>query len=154
MTFRLMSQPVPGSPAAAVLSFGKVRFPDRYASCRRWMQVPEARYLIKMTNGVPVVAAPAEIDITTAEQFRAILLRAAGCGQPTVVVDMTRTAFCDSSCLHTLLRAHKRIVAEGGELRLVVPRDGAVARILNLTALDHLLPCFSSLSQALAPAPA
>lgn len=67
---------------------------------------------------------------------------------------MTRTAFCDSSCLHTLLRAHKRILAEGGELRLVVPRDGAVARILNLTSLDHLLPCFSSLSQALAPAPA
>jgi hypothetical protein len=51
-----------------------------------------------------------------------------------------------------VLRAHKRAVAEGGELRLVVPADGAVPRILNLTGLDLFLPCFSSLAGALAPA--
>lgn len=42
--------------------------------------MPDVRYLIKMINGVPVVAAPAEIDITTAEQLRAVLLTAAGAG--------------------------------------------------------------------------
>lgn len=117
------------------------------------MQVPEVRYLRTMINGVPVVTMPAEIDITTAEQLRAVLLDSAARGNTTIVVDMTRTVFCDSSGLHTRLRAHKRVITEGGELRLVVPSDGAVPRILNLTALDRLLPCFSSLAEALAPAP-
>ncbi len=78
--------------------------------------MPEARYLRKMINGVPVVAAPAEIDITTAEQLGAVLLQAAGAGQP-VVVDMTRTRFCDSAGIHAVLRAHERAVADDGEVR-------------------------------------
>lgn len=64
------------------------------------MRVPDVRHLRKMINGVPVVAAPAEIDITAAGQLRAIL--------------------SDSAAL---------------------------------TGLDHLLPCFSSLAESLAPAP-
>jgi anti-sigma B factor antagonist len=116
--------------------------------------VPYVRYLRKMIDGVPVVAAPAEIDITAAARLRAVLLDSAARGHTTIVVDMTGTVFCDSSGLHTLLRAHKRAVTEHGALHLVVPRDGAVRRILNLTGLGLFLPCFSSLAQALAPAPA
>jgi anti-sigma B factor antagonist len=112
--------------------------------------LPDVRYLRKVINGVPVVAAPAEIDITTAEQLRAVLVEAAGGGHPTIVVDMTRTMFCDSSGLHTLLRAHKRALSAGGELRLVLPADGAVTRIVNLTCLNSFIPCFSSLAEALA----
>ena len=108
------------------------------------------RYLRTMINGLPVVAAPAEIDITTAEQLRADLVAAAGAGHPAVVVDMTRTLFCDSSGLHTLLRAHKRAASEGGELRLVIPADGGVPRALTVTCIDRYIPCFTSVEEALA----
>ena len=122
---------------------------------KRWTQVLEAVYLRNTVTGMPVVAAPAEIDVTTAGQLRGLLLEAAAAtGRPTAVVDLTGTEFCDSSGLHTLLRAHNRAVAEGGGLRLVVPPDGVVRRVLSLTGLDLLLPCFSSLAEALAPAPA
>jgi anti-sigma B factor antagonist len=106
-----------------------------------------------MINGVPVVAAPGEIDITTAEQLRAVLLETTGSGHPTAVLDMSGTLFCDSSGLHTLLQAHQRAVSEGGELRLVIPADGTVPRIVNLTCLDRFIPCFSSLAEALARTP-
>src|SRR5689334_2320326 len=43
-----------------------------------------------MINGVPVVAAPAEIDVTTAGQLRTVLLRSVSRGHPAIVVDMTR----------------------------------------------------------------
>jgi anti-anti-sigma factor len=69
--------------------------------------VPDIRYLRKMISGVPVVTAPPEIDITTADQLRAVLLDTAARGYATVVVDLTRTRFCDSCGLHTLLRARK-----------------------------------------------
>jgi anti-anti-sigma factor len=106
-----------------------------------------------MVGGVPVAAAPAEIDVTTAGQLRAVLLEAAGAGHPTAVVDMTRTCSVIHG-LHTLLRAHKRAVSAGGELRLVVPADGTVPRVMNLTGLDLVIPCFSSLAEALARTPA
>jgi anti-sigma B factor antagonist len=112
--------------------------------------MPEIRYLRKMINGLPVVVAPAEIDVTTADQLRAVLLDALTRGSATVAVDMTRTRFCDSSALHTLLGAHQQAVAEGGELRLVVPADGPVPRIFALTCLERFIPCFTSLDEALA----
>ena len=75
----------------------------------------------EVVSGVPVVAAPQEIDITNAEALRSVLLEAAAHGHGTLVADMTVTRFCDSSVMHTLLSAHKRIQAEGGELLLVIP---------------------------------
>ena len=99
-------------------------------------------------NGVPVVAAPAEIDVTTADQLRAALLHAARNGYPVFVVDMTGTRFCDSAGLQTLVTAHKRAQAERGEVRLVAPADGAVLRVLSLTGIDRFIPCFASLEEA------
>lgn len=110
----------------------------------------DIRYLRNMINGVPVLTAPAEIDITTAERLREVLLQATSRRYPMVVVDMTGTRFCDSAGLHTLLAAHKRVMTEGDELRLVIPADGAVRRVLTVTGLDRLMPCFPSLQEALA----
>ena len=108
----------------------------------------EIRYLRTMIDGVPVVIAPPEIDVTTADQLRAVLLDTATRGQATVVVDLTKTRFRDSCGLHTLLRAHKLARAAGGELRLVIPADGIVPRIFALMCLDRLMPCFASLKEA------
>ena len=107
----------------------------------------DIRYLRKMIDGVPVVTAPPEIDITCADQLRAVLLDTAARGHATVVVDLTLTRFCDSYGLHALLRAHKLARADGGELRLVTAADGVVPRIFALTCLDRLIPCFASLKR-------
>jgi anti-sigma B factor antagonist len=109
---------------------------------------------VETINGVPVVAAPAEIDVTTAEQLRSVLLEAASHGHTTVVVDMTRTWFCDSCGLSVLVRAHKRALGVGGELRLVIPPQGTVFRIFALTSLYRFIPRFDSLTEALLQRPA
>jgi anti-sigma B factor antagonist len=116
--------------------------------------MPDVSYPIEMISGVPVVTAPAEIDVTTADQLRLALLEAAARGHTTIVVDMTRTEFCDSSGLGVLIRAHKRALEEGGELRLVIPAGGAVARIFTLTSLHRFIPRFGSLPEALLERPA
>jgi anti-sigma B factor antagonist len=109
--------------------------------------VPEASFPVEMA-GVPVVAAPEEIDITNAAGLRAALLQAAPLGNGTLVVDMSRTQFCDSAGLNVLVRAHKRTQADGGELLLVIC-GAAVLRIFAVTGIDHLIPIFPSLGQAL-----
>jgi anti-sigma B factor antagonist len=115
--------------------------------------MPEDRFPVEVVGGVPVVAAPEEIDITNAEALRSALLTAAANGNGTLVVDMTRTRFCDSSGLHTLIAAHKRAGAQGRELLLVIPRT-AVLRVFALTGMDKVIPNFTTLAGALARTPA
>jgi anti-sigma B factor antagonist len=107
------------------------------------------RFPIELVNGVPVVAAPEEIDITNAEELRAALLEAAAHGHATFVADLTQTQFCDSSGLHALLAAHKRAQAEGGEMLLVVCGT-AVLRVFAITSVDHMIRNFRTLEEALA----
>lgn len=116
--------------------------------------MPDTGYAIETIGGLPVVAAPAEIDATTADQLRTTLLQATTHHHATVVVDMTHTHFCDSAGLGVLIRAQKRALAEGGEVRLVIPPGGAVHRIFTLTSLYRFIPRFDSLPEALLQGPA
>ena len=109
----------------------------------------DGSFPVEVISGVPVVTAPEEIDITNAPALRSALLKAATHGHGTLAVDMTQTSFCDSSGLHTLLAAHKRVQAEGGELLLVFSA-AAVLRIFALTGINRVIPNFTSLDEALA----
>jgi anti-sigma B factor antagonist len=116
--------------------------------------MPDISYPIEMISGVPVVTASTDIDVTTADQLRLALLEAVGRGHTTIVVDMTTTRFCDSSGLRVLVQAHKRALEEGGELRLVMPTQGAVFRIFTLTSLHLFIPRFDTRQDAVLQRPA
>ena len=109
----------------------------------------DGRFLIELTSGVPVVAAPEEIDMANAAELKLALQEAAANGPGTLVADLTLTRFCDSSGIRTLLAAHRRAQADGGELLLVVP-DAAVLRAFAIIGIDRLIPHFTSLDDALA----
>lgn len=113
--------------------------------------VPDAAFPVEIVSGVPVVTTPEQVDITNADGLRAALLESAGHGR--LVVDMGRTEFCDTAGLHALVAAHKRALAEGGELRLVVA-GAAVQRIFAITGLDRVIPSFTSVQEALKHTPA
>jgi anti-sigma B factor antagonist len=106
---------------------------------------------VEVIGGVPVVAAPEEIDVTNAEELRTALRQAAG--SPVLVVDLTRTNFCDSAGIHALVDAHKQARAEGGQV-LVALSGAAVPRIFEITGVDRVIPRFGSVAEALAYLPA
>lgn len=108
---------------------------------------------VRMVQGVPVMTAPGEIDITNAAGLRAALLDAALRGDGTFVVDMRGTRFCDSAGVHALVDAHKRAMTESGALLLVMA-EGAVLRIVGITGLDQLITCYPTLEGALTAASA
>jgi anti-sigma B factor antagonist len=114
--------------------------------------MPDVSVPSGVISAVPVVTAPEEIGITTAYALRAALASAAR-GHATVVVDMTWTNACDTTGLHVLVRAHRRALAQGGELRLVIPSPD-VRRLFALTGLDRVIRYFASLDEALAQTPA
>jgi anti-anti-sigma factor len=118
--------------------------------------MPYGSFPVEVVEGVPVVVAPEEIDVSNAEALRSALrsalgsalVKAAADGRGPLVVDMTRTRFCDSAGLHVLLAEHQRAEAEGREVLLVIPST-AVLRILAITGADRMIPNFASLPEAL-----
>jgi anti-anti-sigma factor len=89
--------------------------------------MPDIRFLVEMVKGVPVVAAPEEIDITNAGELRRSLLESAAYGSGTLVVDLTRTQFCDTSGLHALVGARKRAQATAATCCSSHPAPGSCA---------------------------
>ena len=110
--------------------------------------MPEISFPVEVVEGVPVVTAPEEIDLANAAGLRAALLDVAGPGRALVVVDMSRTRFCDSAGLNALVAAARQARADGGEVRLAVVGE-AVARIVALTGVDRVIPVYASLEDAL-----
>jgi anti-sigma B factor antagonist len=80
--------------------------------------------------------------------LRSALQEAAADGHGTLVLDMTKTRFCDSSGIHTLLAVHQRAQSDDGELLLVIPHPAAL-RILAITGINRVIPNVTSLDEAL-----
>ena len=100
--------------------------------------------------GPVVVTLPAEIDIANAERIGEELCAAFAPGVTTVIADMTRTRFCDSSGISMLVMAHRKATASHAELRLVA-LSTAVLRALTLVRIDHFLSVYPSVADALRP---
>jgi anti-sigma B factor antagonist len=99
---------------------------------------------------------PVEIDIANAGQVREDLLTVLNRGPATLIVDMTRTTFCDSAGVNAIVRAYQRAEACGARMRLVVNAP-TVRRVLAITGVDRLVGTCPSVAAALAavdePAP-
>jgi len=111
--------------------------------------MPETTFPVEVVSGVAVVAVPEEIDITNAARLRAALLEATADGSGALVVDMSRTQFCDSAGLNVLVRAHHRLKAKGGVMLLVIS-GAAVVRIFAVSGVDHVIRTFPTLEEAIA----
>jgi anti-sigma B factor antagonist len=113
----------------------------------------ESRYPIQVVRGVPVIAAPAALDLRSAGPLRTTLLHLAAAGHVTVVVDMSATTTCDQAGLAELARAYKHAAAEGGDLRLVAG-NRALSQVLAGSGLDRVIPHFPTVADAVAETPA
>jgi anti-sigma B factor antagonist len=95
-----------------------------------------------------VVTMPAEIDIANASRLAIELDAAIKPGVKALVIDMTRTTFCDSLGVKVIARTRGQAVAEGVDLRLVTASP-QVLRILAVTGLDTAVRVYRRLEDAL-----
>ena len=95
------------------------------------------------------VTMPGEIDVINAPDV-AELISAAAAGSPEVITaDLTATVFCDSAGVEVLARARDAAAARGMEFRLALG-GSPVARILQLTGLDEVMPLYRDVPHSLA----
>jgi anti-sigma B factor antagonist len=102
-------------------------------------------YQVRWAGQQAVVATPAEIDVTNADEARQALLAAASLGAEVLIIDMSRTTFCDSAGVHAIITVYRQTLATRTQLRLVAT---AVLRILTLVGTDQLIPIYPTLEAA------
>jgi anti-sigma B factor antagonist len=98
-------------------------------------------------SGSPIVVRlVGEADVTT--QALAEVLTVESAKKPRLLlVDLSGLEFIDSAGLHEFVRARRKLRADGCDLALVGP-IGAVARIIQLTALDQVFRVYASFDEA------
>lgn len=111
------------------------------------MTIEDREYMIHWVGSQAVITMPAEVDATNADQVRKALLSAARPEVPVLVIDMTRTTFCDSAGVHAVITAYRQAAETGTQLRLAAT---TVQRIFTVIGADQLMPIYPALEAALA----
>jgi anti-anti-sigma factor len=90
-------------------------------------------------DGLVVVRAAGEVDMTVSTEFERTLVDAAT-GNPggRVVVDLEELRFLDSSGVHALVKGYHAAARAGGSL-IVRNATGVVARVLHITGVAEAL---------------
>jgi anti-sigma B factor antagonist len=89
-----------------------------------------------------------ELDLYTAPRLNSQVGELITGGATHLVFDLSETTFIDSSALHVLLEARKRVGAEGGEVMVVCPNPH-VRRIFEVTGVDGILRLCRSVEVAI-----
>lgn len=93
-------------------------------------------------DGSLVIAAEGEVDIVTSPLLDEALVRARATGATSIVVDLVKVSFIDSTGLHVLIK-HSR--AEDHRARISVTRgSGQTRRLFRLSGASQYLSFLST----------
>ena len=104
------------------------------------------------TGAAPaVVVLTGEVDATNSEELYNILESVVLQRPRLLIVDLSGLSFMDSTGLRMLLRASRELDQQAGVLSLASPQ-ASVARVLQLTRADQLIPVYDTVADAIADA--
>ena len=109
--------------------------------------VLEDIYPVRWAGKQAVVTLPEDIDLSNAGEIREQLLTVINRGAAVLIADMTATISCDYAGAEAVIRAYRRAVMSGTDLRLVVTAQ-IVRRVLSCNGLDRLVSIYPSLEAA------
>jgi len=87
-------------------------------------------------DGMAVVTVSGEIDLTTSDSLQGSIERTTS---PTVVLDLSRVAFLDSSGIRAIDRGRRRLASEGRSFLIVSPPGTPSAWTLRVAGFDREL---------------
>jgi anti-sigma B factor antagonist len=102
---------------------------------------------VRNEQGCVIAAVAGEIDISTAPQLRERLFELADHGG-TLIVDLNRVTFIDSTGLSALVGASQRAIEYGGSLYAVCSQPQP-RRLLWMTGVDKRIPLTATVAGAL-----
>lgn len=102
----------------------------------------------KESENIYVVTTPERIDAGNSQALKDVVMDIVSKNFFKIVIDLSSTAFIDSSGLGALVSKISVCKNNGGDVRLVVTSK-RIIEILQITHLDKILKCFDNLNDAL-----
>jgi anti-sigma B factor antagonist len=99
-------------------------------------------------GSVATVALEGEVDVYTAPGLKTQLVELIDDGCISIILDLEKVAFIDSSGLGVLVGVLRRAREKGGAVRIICTRD-SVLKIFRITGLDKVFPIFPDAAEAL-----
>jgi len=100
-------------------------------------------------DGVEILTLSGELDLNTAEEVVPVLEAALAAHPGSLVLDLSRVRFADSSALNLLLRTHART-----SLHLAGPLQPVVKRLFEVTGISGVLNVHDTPGEAIEAAQA
>ncbi|MCW2929457.1 MAG: anti-sigma-factor antagonist [Actinomycetia bacterium] len=94
-----------------------------------------------------LVELAGEADIVGSETLHAILEGETKKRPGLLIIEMSALRYMDSAALQAIVRASLALARDGGRLVLVRPHEN-VARVLQMTEVDQMVPVYSSVADA------
>jgi anti-sigma B factor antagonist len=108
------------------------------------MAEPIGRVTSTQRNGLPILEIHGEVDASNVADIEADLEAATSTRDAFYVIDLSATTYFDSAGIRLLFSLARRLQSRRQELHIVVPESGAVRRVLELSAMDKVMPLHSS----------
>ena len=107
---------------------------------------------VEQDGDLVVAQLSGEVDMTNAAYVREELTAAVPNGAIGLVVNLSGTTYLDSAAIELLFELSRRLARRRQALRLVLPDDSPLRRLLMLTDVESVAELHSSLADARASA--
>ena len=108
-----------------------------------------AEIVLDRRDGNVVARLTGEVDMSNASYVRDQLLASVPNEAVALVLDISDTRYLDSAAIEVLFEVSRRLARRRQELRLVMPPDSPLRRVIELTEVHTAAPVYQSLEDAL-----
>jgi len=108
-----------------------------------------AEIVLDRRNGSIVARLSGDVDMSNAPYVRDQLLAAIPNDALALVLDITACRYLDSAAIEVLFEVSRRLGRRRQEVRLVMPPDSPLRRVIELTEVHTAAPVYDSLEAAL-----
>jgi anti-anti-sigma factor len=108
-----------------------------------------ANIAVEQLGGWTVARLNGELDMTNTGSVRDELTRAVPSAADGMIADLTGTVYLDSAAIELLFEMARRLGRRRQRLRIVLPSDSPLRRVLELTDVKAVAPIHPTLPEAL-----
>lgn len=90
------------------------------------------------------------VTLKEVPDFRELINQKISEGFKKVIVDLTKSNFCDSTFMGALVLCYKKTVAKNGKFVVLTLLNGYINNLFNTTGLDRIINIYHDLESAIA----